>query len=56
MQCPHCYKNDLDDRATRRHHCGGQISHTSFLDVVFGIVVIAVLAVVVSLLVAVLTA
>ena len=25
MECPHCYEDDLDDRATRCKHCGGRI-------------------------------
>ena len=29
MQCPHCFKDDLDDRATRCPHCTGYISKTS---------------------------
>jgi hypothetical protein len=29
MQCPHCFKDDLDDRATRCPHCTGRIRKTS---------------------------
>ena len=29
MQCPHCYKTDLHPKATRCHHCGGEIEHES---------------------------
>ena len=25
MQCPHCFKDDLDERATRCPHCGGEV-------------------------------
>ena len=25
MQCPHCFKEDLDERATRCPHCGGEV-------------------------------
>lgn len=30
--CPHCFKKDLDARASRCHHCGGSIyKKTPFL-------------------------
>ena len=31
MQCPHCFKDDLDDRANRCPHCTGRIRKTSLL-------------------------
>ena len=32
MQCPHCYKTDLHPKATRCHHCGGEIEHETELN------------------------
>jgi hypothetical protein len=29
MQCPHCFKDDLDDRSTRCPYCTGRIRKTS---------------------------
>ena len=28
MQCPYCYKDDLHPKATRCHHCGGEIDQS----------------------------
>ena len=46
-QCPRCYQRGLDPRATKCHHCGGNIKPGGCITII-RIVIYLILAVIVS--------